>query len=320
MRVFITGGTGHSGSHIIPELGAAGHRVTGLARSDASAAALAALGADVRRGDLADLDGLRAAAAESDGVIHVAGRGDLLPTGGIDAVTDAELATVRAFGDALVGTDKPLVVAGSIASPTLPAPAEVTGPATRPATEDDPALPGGPDFARTMRVRNVVETTVIGLAEQGVRSAIVRLPPIAHSTTDSAGFLVQLIALAKRSGAVGYPGGGTNRWPAVHMQDVAALFRLVLEKGEAGRYWHAVHDEGIPVRDIAEGIAARLGLPAVSIPADVLMLPGYFGFLASLVTLDLPASNEVTRTLLGWEPTQARLLDDLDNGHYFAAV
>ncbi|WP_349897290.1 SDR family oxidoreductase [Parafrigoribacterium soli] len=320
MQVFITGGTGHSGSHIIPELVAAGHRVTGLARSDASAAALSALGADVRRGSLDDVDTLREAAARSDGVIHVAGRGELLPRGGIDAVAEAELATIRTFGEALAGTGKPLVVAGSIASPTLPAPGEVHRPAARPATEEDPALPGGPNFARTMRVRNLVDTTVIGLAEEGVRSAIVRLPPIAHSTTDTTGFLVQLIAIAKRSGVVGYPGDGSNLWPSVHMRDAASLFRLALEKGDAGRYWHAVHDEGIPVREIAEAIASRLNLPAVSIPADVLMLPGYFGVLANLITLDLPASNASTRDLLGWEPVEAGLLDDLDNGHYFAAA
>ena len=312
MRVFVTGGTGHTGSYVIPELVAAGHEVTSLARSDTAAAALSALGAKVRRGDLADLDGLKEAAADSDGVIHLAFRRDLLASGGIDAVTAAELSAVLAFGEALAGTGKPLVAAGSIGSPTW----EGLG---RPATEDDPALPGGDQYSGTMRVRNVVEATVVGLAEQGVRSSIVRLPTIAHSTTDSAGFLPLLIALAKEKGVVGYPGDGANRWPAVHIRDAASLFRLALEQGPAGRYWHAVQDEGIPFREIAEAIGSRLALPAASIPADVLMLPGYFGFLANLVTLDLPATNLITRRTLGWEPTQPSLLADLDNGHNFSA-
>jgi nucleoside-diphosphate-sugar epimerase len=311
VRVFVTGGTGHAGSHIIPELIAAGHEVTGLARSDTAAAAVSALGATVRRGDLEDLDGLKEAAADSDGVIHVAYRRELLPSGGIDALATAELSVVLAYGEALAGTGKPLVAAGSIGSPGW----ENLG---RPATEEDPALPGGDEHRGTLRVRNVVETTVVGLAERGVRSSIVRLPLIAHSTTDSAGFLPLLIALAKEKGVAGYPGDGTNRWPAVHIRDVAAVFRLALEKGPAGRYWHAVADEGIPFREIAEAIGSRLGLPVVSIPADVLMLPGYFGFLANLVALDFPASNLITRRTLGWEPAQPSMLADLDNGHYFS--
>uniref|UniRef100_A0AAU2VQX8 SDR family oxidoreductase n=1 Tax=Streptomyces sp. NBC_00008 TaxID=2903610 RepID=A0AAU2VQX8_9ACTN len=312
MRVFVTGGTGHSGSYVIPELIAAGHEVTGLARSDTAAAALSAHGAKVRRGDLQDLDGLKEAAADSDGVIHLAHRQDLLPSGGIDAVAAAELPAVLAFGEALAGTGKPLVTAGSIGSPGW----EKLG---RPATEEDPALPGGDEHRGTLRVRNVVETTVVGLAERGVRSAIVRIPPIAHSTTDRAGFLPLLIALAKEKGFVGFPGDGANLWQAVHVRDVASLFRLALEKGPAGKSWHAIEDGGIPFREIAEAIAGRLGLPAVSIPADVLMLPGYFGFLANLVTLDLPASSLITRRTLGWEPAQPSVLADLDNGHYFSA-
>ena len=226
MHVFVTGGTGHAGSHIIPELIAAGHEVTGLARSDTSAAALSALGATVRRGSLEDLDGLKEAAADSDGVIHVAHRQDLLPTGGMDAVAAAELPIMLAYGEALAGTGKPLVAAGSIGSP---------GNLGRPATEEDPALPSGEEHKGTLRVRNVVERAVIGLAEQGVRSSIVRLPLIAHDTTDNAGFLPGLIALAKEKGFAGYPGDGTNPWCAVHIRDVASLFRLALEKGPAGQ-------------------------------------------------------------------------------------
>jgi nucleoside-diphosphate-sugar epimerase len=311
MRVFVSGGTGHAGSSIVPELVAAGHEVTALARSDASAAAVCALGATVRRGDLADLDGLTEAAADSDGVIHVAHRQDLLPSGGMDAVAAAELPIMLAYGEALAGTGKPLVAAGSIGSP---------GTLGRPATEEDPALPSGEEHQGTLRVRNVVERTVVGLAEHGVRSSVVRIANIAHDTTDRAGFLPLLIALAKEKGFVGYPGDGANLWNAVHVRDVASLFRLALEKGSAGKYWHAVEDGGIPFREIAEAIGSRLGLPAVSVPVDVLMLPGHFGFLANLVAESYPASNLVTRRTLGWEPTQPRLLADLDNGHYFTSA
>jgi nucleoside-diphosphate-sugar epimerase len=309
MRVLVTGGTGHSGSYIISDLVAAGHEVTGLARSDKAASAVSALGATVRRGDIEDLDGLKDAAADSDGVIHVAFRRDLLPSGGIDAVTAVEFEQVAAFGEALAGTGKPLVTAGSIGSP-----GEGLG---RPATEDDPVLPGGEEHKGTLRFRNAVEGAVLGLAERGVRSSVVRLPLIAHSTTDTAGFLPGLIAVAKEKGVVGYPGEGANLWVAVHIRDAASLFRLALEKGPAGKAWHAVQDEGTPFRKIAEAIGSRLDLPVVSIPADVLMLPGYFGSLAYPVTLDLPATSLITRQTLGWELIQPNLLADLDNGHYF---
>lgn len=311
MHVFVTGGTGHIGSYIIPELIAAGHEVTGLARSDASAAAVSSLGAKVRRGDITDLEALKAAASQADGVIHIAHRQDLLPTGGLNAVAAAELEIIQAYGEALAGSGKPLVVSGSIGSPGW----ENLG---RPATEEDPALPGGDAYKGTLRVRNVVELAVISLADRGVRSSVIRIPPIAHSTTD-AGFLPLLIGLAKEKGVIGYPGDGANVWPAVHARDLATLFRLALEKSPAGKSWHGVEGDSIPFREIAEGIGRRMGVPAVPIPVDVLMLPGFFGFFANLVTLDLPASNTITRETLGWEPTHAGLLHDLDNGHYFPA-
>ncbi|WP_421377185.1 SDR family oxidoreductase [Paraburkholderia sp. DD10] len=318
MQVFVTGGTGHVGSYLIPDLIAAGHEVVALARSDASAAAASALGARVRRGNLADLDGLKAAAAESDGVIHLGYRAELLSSGGVTALGDSELSIVLALGEALAGTGKPLVAAGSIGAPTnLGRAGPLLAPASlgRPATEDDPALPCGPMDAGTLVARNIVETAVVGLAEKGVRSSVVRIPTLVHSSTGR----LQLIGLAKTKGFVGYPGDGENRWPAVHTSDLASLFRLALEKGPAGRTWHAVGDEGIRFREIAEAIAGRLGLPAVSIPADELMLPGYFGLLTAVVTLDLAASNAITRQVLGWEPAQPGLIADLDNGHYFPA-
>jgi nucleoside-diphosphate-sugar epimerase/ketosteroid isomerase-like protein len=272
---------------------------------------VAALGATVRRGDLTDLDGLREAAADSDGVIHVAHRQDLLPTGGMDAVAAAELPIMLTYGEALAGTGKPLVVAGSIGSP---------GSLGRPATEEDPALPVGQEHRGTLRVRNVVESAVVDLADRGVRSSVVRIATIAHDTTDRSGFLPLLIGLAQEKGFVGYPGDGANLWNAVHVGDVASLFRLALEKGPAGRYWHAVEDGGIPFRELAEAIGSRLGLPAVSVPVDALMLPGHFGFLANLVAGNYPASNLITRRTLGWEPAQPGLRADLDNGHYVPAT
>jgi nucleoside-diphosphate-sugar epimerase len=309
MRVFVTGGTGHIGSYMIPELIAAGHEVTGLARSDTSAAAVSALGAKVRRGDLEDLDGLKEAAADSDGVIHVA-RLDLAQSGGIDAVTAVELQQMLAYGEALAETGKPLVAAANISSP---------GNLGRPATEDDPALPAGDEHKGTLRARNVVETAVLGLAERGVRSSVVRTANIAHSTSDRANFVPTLIALAKEKGFAGYPGDGANLWCAVHARDVASLYRLALEKSPAGRCWHAVGDGGIPFHEIAEAIASRLDLPAVSVPLDEFLVPAYFGFLANIVTQSYPASNLITRRSLGWEPIQPGLLADLDNGHYFPA-
>jgi nucleoside-diphosphate-sugar epimerase len=189
---------------------------------------------------------LKEAAADSDGVIHVAHRQDLLPSGGMDAVSAAELPVMLAYGEALAETGKPLVAAGSIGSP---------GNGTnlgRPATEKDSALPAGDEHKGTLRARNVVEAAVIGLAERGVRSSVVRIPPVMQSTTD-VGFLPMLIALAKEKGFAGYPGDGANLWGAVRACDVACLFRLALEKGPAGKNWHAVEDGGVPFRKDRRG-------------------------------------------------------------------
>jgi nucleoside-diphosphate-sugar epimerase len=299
MRVFVTGASGHLASAIVPELVAAGHDVTGLARSDQAAAAVTALGATAHRGDLDDLDGLTKAAAGSDGVVHLAFKHDEMRTGNFAAAIAAELAVVRALGDGLAGTGKPLV--GS--SGTL-----MLAHLGRPGTEEDAAVPGG---------RGDAEIAMLGLAEQDVRSSVVRIPPITHSTLDRHGFARTLIAIARQTGVAGYPGDGANRWPAGHTLDVGHLYRLALENAPAGTRWHAAGDEGIPMRQIAQSISDHLGIPTESIPAD--RLEAHFGFLAGLIALDNPTSTVTTRRVLGWEPTHPGLLADFDESGYFAA-
>ena len=321
MRVLVTGGTGHIGAYLIPELIRAGHTVVGLARSDTSANTLTQLGASVHRGDISDLDSLKAAiSSDIDGVIHLAHRQDLLPVGGIDAVAAAEVEVIRILGDALAGTDKPFVVSGSIGAPSNLGTSPGGNALGRPSTEADPALSSRDALKGSLRVRNAVEETVLALSKQGVRSSVIRISAIAHSPTDKAGFLPLIINLAKEKGIVGYPSEGKNVWTAVHAQDLAVLFRLALESGAPGRVWHGVEGPGTTFRQIAEVVGAKLGLPAVPIPEDALMLPGYYGFLANLVTLDLAASNDITRKELGWEPQQPDLLADLDNGPYFPSA
>jgi nucleoside-diphosphate-sugar epimerase len=299
MRVFVTGASGHLASAIIPELIAAGHDVTGLARSEQAAAAVTALGATAHQGDLDDLDGLAKAAADSDGVIHLAFKHDEMRTGNFAAAVAAELAVVQALGDGLAGTGKPLV--GS--SGTL-----MLAHLGRPGTEEDAAVPGG---------RGGAEIAMLGLAERDVRSSVVRIPPITHSTLDRHGFARTLIAIARQTGVAGYPGDGANRWPAGHTLDVGHLYRLALEEAPAGTRWHAAGDEGLPMRQIAQSIGDHLGLPTASIPAD--RLEAHFGFLAMLIALDNPTSTVTTRRVLGWEPTHPGLLADFDDGDYFAA-
>ncbi|WP_113704019.1 SDR family oxidoreductase [Nonomuraea lactucae] len=299
MRVFVTGASGHLGSAIVPELLAAGHDVVGLARSDDAAAAVTASGASVHRGDLADPVAIAKAAADCDGVIHLAFNHEQLRAGNLPAAVAADLALVHAFGDALAGTGKPLVAA----SGTL---GLVSARLGRPGTEADAAGPGG---------RGDNENAVLGLAERGVRSSIVRIPPITHSTLDRHGFARTLTATAKRSGVAGYPGDGANRWPAGHTLDVGHLFRLALENAPAGTRWHAAGDEGIPLREIARSIGTHLGIPTASIPAD--QLQAHFGFLAAVIALDNPTSSRTTRQALGWEPTHPGLLADFETGDYF---
>lgn len=301
MRVFVTGASGHIAAAVIPELLRNGHQVVGLARSDAAAEKVSALGAEVRRGDLGDLDGLKAAASGADGVIHLAFDHDLLVAGRLDQAAQRDLEVVRAFGDVLAGTDKPLIVTGGV---LMLAMAGISG---RPGTEDD-VLAGGP------RVDS--ENLTIALAEQGVRSSVVRLAPLVHSDLDKHGFTTALIAFARESGVAGYLGDGANRWPAADSYDVGVLYRLALEKAPAGTRLHGVGDTGIPFRTIAETIAAELGIEARSVTEEE--APKYLGFLAGFAGLDAPVSNAATRAVLGWEPTRPGWVEDVRAGHYFA--
>jgi nucleoside-diphosphate-sugar epimerase len=307
MRVFVTGASGWIGSAVVPELIGAGHHVIGLARSDASAAALTAAGVEVRSGTLDDLDSLRDAAAESDGVIHLAFKHDLAFTGDYQGAADADRRAVEIFGDALAGSNRPLV----IASGTLGvAPGRV-------ATEldghdlDEGAAASGP------AARHATAEFVLSLASRGVRSSVMRLPPTNHGDGDN-GFMATLVAIARNKGVSGYVGDGSNRWPAVHRLDSARLFRLAVESAPAGSTLHAVADEGVPIREIAEVIGRHLDVPVKAIaPEDA---GEHFSWLGGFLGLDSPASSVLTRELLGWEPTHAGLIADLDEGHYYQSV
>jgi nucleoside-diphosphate-sugar epimerase len=305
MRVFVTGASGWIGSAVVPELIGAGHEVTGLARSDASAAALTAAGARVRRGTLDDLDGLRNAAAGSEGVIHLAFKHDLAFTGDFQGAADADRRAVETIGDALAGSGRPF----AIASGTLGLrPGRVATERDGHETATAANLPAGP------RTRLGTAELTLSLASRGVRSSVVRLPPTVHGDGDH-GFIATLVGIARDKGMAGYVGDGSSRWPAAHRLDAAHLFRLALENAPAGSTLHAIADEGVPVRDIADVIGRHLGVPAGSVAAED--AAGHFGFLAGFVATDSPASSALTRELLGWQPTQPGLIDDLDKGHYF---
>lgn len=295
MRVFVTGASGWVGSAVIPELIGAGHQVLGLARSDSSAEAVAARGAEVLRGSLDNLDALRAGAAECDGVVHLAFGHDFSR---FDASVQTDARAIDAFGEALEGSGKPLVIASG--TPAIPG---------KVATERDrPEFPPGSPMAG--RAANAQAT--LDLASRGVRSSVVGLPRTVHGEGDQ-GFVSWLIADAREKGAAGYVGDGSNRWPAVHVTDAGRLFRLAVEQAPAGSMLHAVGDEGVPIRDIAEVIGRHLDLPTASRPAE------NFGFLGMVLSIDQPASSALTSELLGWRPVGPGLLEDLDKGHYFNA-
>jgi len=293
MRVFVTGASGFIGSAVAAELIGAGHQVVGLARSAASAEALTASGVAAHRGALDDIDSLRAGTATADGVIHLAFNHDFSDYGGA-AETDRR--AIEALGDALAGSDRPLVVAAGLAhSPTGQVLAE----------EDD--LPPG--------VPRLSEATALRLAKRGVRASVVRLPPTVHGEGDH-GFVPRLIDIARDKGASAYPGDGTNRWAAVHRLDAAVVFRQALEAAPVGARLHAVDDEGVPTREIADVIGKHLKLPVRGVPVDEAL--DHFGWLGGFFSLDLAASSAVTRSQLDWKPTGPALLDDLNAGHYFA--
>jgi len=306
MRVFVTGASGHIGSAVVPELLAAGHDVVGFARSDASAAALTAAGAEVHRGDLTDPESLRRGAAAADGVIHLAYRHELSlsdPVGYATAAAD-DLRAVEAIGAALEGSWKPFVIASGTALLAL-----FLLPPGQVGTEED-AFPPGTD-----RPRAASENATVALAERGVRASVVRLPPIVHSSLDRHGFVPMLVGIARDKGVSAFVGDGANRWPAVNTLDAARLFRLALEDAPAGARLHAVDDEGVPFRQIAEAIGRGLGIPVASIPAEE--AEAHFGFLGGFASVDNPTASVRTRELLGWAPERPGLIADLDEGHYF---
>jgi len=302
MRVFVTGASGHLGSAVVPELLQAGHQVVGLARSDASAAALEAVGAEVHRGDLDDLDGLASAAAGADGVIHLAFKHDLMFAGDFGGAVAADLRVIEALGGALAGTGKPLVGTSGTALFAL---AGFDGTLTEADT-----LEAGP--------RIDAENAVVALADRGIRASVVRLPPSVHSHLDRNGFIPTFVSIARNEGFSAYVGEGTNRWPAVHTLDAARAYRLAVESAPAGARLHAVGDEGVPFRRIAEAIGRGLHLPVTSIPAE--RAPEHFGVLAGQAAADGHATSALTAALLGWAPTHPGLIDDIDQGHYVDAA
>ncbi|MEV5989240.1 SDR family oxidoreductase [Streptomyces sp. NPDC052051] len=290
MHVFVTGGTGLIGSAVVAELLSNGHSVLALTRSDASALAAETAGARPLRGALADLDVLRSGAAQADGVIHLAFANDFSSPDAVARAVAEESAALAALGAELVGSDRPLVTCSG--TPQVPG---------RASTEADPLPADGPVGGRGRAV-----TAVLGLASRGVRSTAVRLPRTVHNQ-GTGGFAGLLTGIARRTGVSGYPGEGTQRWPAVHALDAAVLFRLALEQAQAGTSWHAVADEGDQVRDIAVVIGRRLGLPAESVPSQT------YGPLGAIFASDQPSSSARTRQTLGWEPKHLSLLEDLEN-------
>jgi nucleoside-diphosphate-sugar epimerase len=295
MRVFVTGATGFIGSAVVKELLGAGHQVLGLARSEAGAGQLTAAGASVQRGSLEDLESLKRGAAESEGVIHLAFVHDFTDFAGS---CGKDKAAIEALGGVLAGSNRPLVVTSGVLGLAQ----------GRPGTEED--MPGDA-FPRKS------EAVGLSFASKGVRASVVRLSPSVHGDGDH-GFVPQLINVARAKGFASYVGDGKNRWPAVHRLDAARLYRLALEKGTAGGRYHGVADEGVPIRDVAELIGKRLGVPAVSKSPDE--VAGLLGFIGHVLAMDAPCSSKRTREGLGWQPTQPGLLADLEKGTYFDAT
>ena len=299
MHVFVTGGSGQTGPTVVAELIAAGHTVTGLARSDAAAARLEALGAATHRGSLDDLDSLRCGAEAADGVLHMAYGGDFSDP---DDMMRRDRTAIEALGRPLEHSGKPLVVT----SGTL------VMPANREATEQD-----APDPAGIAAFRIAGEQACLGFAARGVRASVVRLAPTVHGPEDH-GFIPMLIATARKTGVSAYVGDGANRWPAVHRLDAAVLFRLAVEKAPAGSVLHGVAESGVTLKSIAETIARGLDLPAISLTPDEAAAHFASPFMATAYAFDGPVSSSYTQELLDWSPTHPTLLEDLEHGDYLA--
>jgi nucleoside-diphosphate-sugar epimerase len=295
MRVFVTGATGWVGSAVIEELRAAGHTVTGLARSEAAAATLASSGIAAHRGSLEDLESLRAGAAASDAVIHTAFNHDFSRFAENGAV---ERSAIEALGSALAGTDRPLIVTSGVG---LIAPGRMV-------TEDDVRDPDAMHFPRDP------ETVAAAAAARGVRVSVIRLAPSVHGKGDH-GFVPIVIGLAREHGVSAYVGNGENRWPGVHRRDTARLYRLALERAAEHAVYHAVADEGIPFREIAGVIGRHLNLPVVSTSGDD--VGAHFGWFAPFAQMDARASSAKTQQSLAWHPAEPALLDDLNSAAYF---
>jgi nucleoside-diphosphate-sugar epimerase len=305
MRVFLTGATGFIGSAIVPELINAGHQVLGLTRSDAGAQSLKAAGAEPHRGSLEDLESLRSGAASSDAVIHAAFIHDAFSQNGggfprfiENCKTDQR--AIEALGAALAGSGRPLIVSAGIPGNHIPgAPSRLT-------TEDV-------DFPASSPMPRVSEPAALATLAQGVGASVMRLPQV-HDTTKQ-GLVTYLIEVARQKGVSAYVGDGSNRWPAAHISDVAPLYRLALQKAEPGARYHAVAEEGVPARAIAEAIGHGLNIPVVSIaPQEA---ADHFGWLGFFVGLDMPASSAQTQQRLGWRPTGPGLIADLEQMRYF---
>jgi nucleoside-diphosphate-sugar epimerase len=295
MRVFVTGASGWIGSAAVDELLAGGHEVTGLARSDSSAAALEAKGVRVRRGDLDDLDSIRAGTEDAEAVIHLANKHDFSHPA---ASNVAERAAVQTIGDALTGSNRPFLLASGVA-------ALADG---RPASEVDPSPFHGPDSPR-----GGSENLALEFVDRGVHTVSLRFAPTVHGTSDH-GFIAAIAAIARQKGVSGYPGDGTNRWAAVHRVDAARLVALGLQKAPAGARLHAVAEEGIPTREIAVAIGRAFDLPVTAIAPDDVQ--DHFGWIGTFFAMDMTATSTATRELLGWTPTGPTLIEDLDAGAY----